>query len=476
MAVRTTPRQVRLNQCSIFAPGLEDRVARSMSAQVKAEGISIVPYIQQIDIYEGLFDNTISGTITIVEDIGLIEMVPLIGVEYLWLSFEVDDDTLDDKSHKFERMFRITKIRDVSYPRHEHRMFTMDLSTHEFVASIAHRISRKYDRKTCKEAVTDILKRDLGVEPGRLVNIEDTYGKVSITIPNYTPLQAINFFTLLGQTKKRKESNFVFFETLTGFHYVSIAKLIEDGLKEIAKPDHRVYRLNPGSVTGIEGTADSTIRNSLHRVFQDQTFDTLSDIAGGMLRAQMIHFDFLARKIEHQEDSDSRYTETFKKTTHLAKHPVYPDNYDQGVSKNVRTFTFPTNVWSRDGAWMKRLEPDTPEQRLFESIVLHNRQLKEITHIQTLIELPGHPEIRAGSVMDIKYPSTRIMAGFTGSKTASIEEKETPLFSGPHIVTAVRHMMLPLGNGQLDYRMHLKVCKDSHRTKPGEFKEGETYD
>ena len=259
--------------------------------------------------------------------------------------------------------------------------------------------------------------------------------------------------------------------TLDGFHFTSIAKLITDGLKVIAAADHRVYRVNPGQLTG-QPTTDDVARNAISRLYQDQTFDTLVDIAGGMLRARMVHFDFMARKLEHIEDS--RYTDTFKKTTHLAKGQVYPANFDQALSKNVRTFTFPTNVWTANGSWMQGKD-DSPEQKLYEAIVLHNRQLKEITHVQTLVELPGHPEIRAGYVMDLQYPSTRIMAGANVNKQTSVQEKETPLFSGPHLVTSVRHVLIPQGAGQLEYRMHLKVCKDSYRSELGSFTDGETY-
>ena len=469
MAIRTEPRQVRLNACSIFAPGLENRLPPTLAAKVGTEGLSVLEFIQEISVYESIFDNTISGAVTLLENVGLIELVPIVGVEYLWLSFEVDDDTLPGQTRKFTRMFRIIKVQDVSYPRHDHRLYTLQLSTHEFVSSVSNRISRPYDKWTCKDAVTDILQRDLGVTSDKIVEIEETYGKVSITIPNYTPLQAINFFTLLSQTKNQKESNFVFFETLAGFHFTSIAKLITDGLKTISDPNHRVYRFNPGALTG-QPTTDEIARNAISRIYQDQTFDTLVDIASGMLRSQMISFDFMARKLEYIQDS--RYTDTFPKTTHLAPGPVYPLNYDQGVSKGVRTFTFPTNAWTANSVWMQGKD-DAPEQRLYESIVLHNRQLKEATHIQTLVDMPGHPEIRAGYVMDIQYPSTRQMSGVNAGKQMSIPETETPLFSGPHLVVAVRHIFIPQGSGQLEYRMHLKVCKDSLRQTIGSFKSQE---
>jgi hypothetical protein len=459
--IHTEPRQVRITGCSIYSPGLEKRVKNG------EQGVDVSSFLQQVDIYESIFDNTISGSIVLLENIGLIELIPIIGVEYLWFSFETEDDK--GEVRKFARQFRVVKVRDVSYPRHDYRLFSLDLLTQEFVASISQRISRQYEKKTVKEAVQDILKKDLLVDKPKM--LEDTNGKITVTIPNYTPLQAINFLSLLGQTKDKKESNFVFFETLEGFHFTSISKLIKDGKKAAG---NITFMIDPGNITGVDKSDDETVRNGVSRIYQEQTADVLVDIAGGMLRSQMIHFDFLARKIEHTEDS--RYTETFKKTEHLGEEPVYPPNFDHGLKKNVRTFTVPTNVWSVKGTWMKKTDPDTPEQRLHEAIVLHNRQMREITHIQTLIELPGHPDIHAGSVMNIQYPSTRPMQDATLSITDSFPQKETPLFTGPHLVTSVRHKMSPVGGGQFDYQMHLKVCSDSHRTKALSFAEGELYE
>ena len=464
----TQVRQVKLNACSIYAPGMENRVPAAYHDTVVQNGIDISSRLQQIDIYESIFDNTISGSITVLENIGLIELIPIVGVEYLWLSFSVEDETGTEQ--RFERMFRIIKVRDVSYPRHDHRIYTLELSTHEFVTSVASRISRAYTGVTCEQAVVDILTRDLGVDPTRILDNESTTNAQSVTIPNYTPLQAINFFTLLAQTNANPpESNFVFYETLRGFHFTSIAKLIKDG--KASNP--KTFEANPGGVSGAEQTTDATVRNALFRIYNEQTFDTLMDIAGGTLRAKMIHFDFLARKLVYT--ADSRYTDTFKGREHLANNAVYPDNYDQGVSKSVRIFTFPSNYWSKDSKYIQSIDP-MQEQRLFETIVLQNRQMKEITHLQTLVDMPGHPDIHAGAVIIINYPSTRQLNNTNVPITAPVLQQPTPLHSGFHLVTHVHHMLLPQGTGSFEYRMNLKACRDSVNSPLPAFTAGETYD
>jgi hypothetical protein len=450
----TQPRQVRLLKCAIMSPGLEKRAGSGAdAATLRTYGFDLTAYVQKIDIYENIFDNTISGSVTLLENIGLIEYIPIVGVESVMVAFSVENSSGEAKT--FTRAFRVSKVSDIAYPRHDYRLYTLKLVTHEYVMSLSSRICRAFTNTTTRDAVREVLVKDLRIDPAQLITNEPTYDKVNIVIPNYTPLQTINYFTVLSQTSDNKESNFLFFETLDGFHFTSVSRLIRNGL---AQRDFRTFEVNPGQVTG-PFVNDETARNAIKRVHQDQTFDLLTDITGGTLRAKMVYFDVLARKIEHNEDS--RYSETFKKTTHLDKYPVYPENYDLSVSKDVRLFTVPSNAFSAQSKYSKSKGENAVEQRLRESIVLRNRQLREIRHVQSLIDLPGQPDLRAGDVVNVLYPSSRALEGQNVNINTPVFTQGTPFFSGKHLVTAVHHILASKGGDQMEYRMNIRVCKDS---------------
>lgn len=450
--IPTSVRQVRLLRCSILSPGLEKRTSSDRDRSIIADyGFDVMPFVQKIDIYESIFENTISGSITLVENVGLSEYIPLVGVEVLALAFEIDGP--DGTSKIFARTFRIVALKHQGFPRHDFRMYTLQLVTHEFVQSTAMRVCRAYRDVTCQAAVTDLLTTDLKIDAGRLNTSEPTFGNVSVTIPNYTPLMAINYFTLLAQTQDRRNSNFMFFETLDGFHFTSIAKLITGTTVADFNVD--------GGIAIVNTLTDDRELNSIMRVHQDQAFDLLFDIAAGTLRSRLVNFDLLARKIEHVDDS--RYTKTFAQTDHLDKYPVYPDNFDLLVSNNVRIFTVPSNVWSTKSAYIQSIEQQTP-QRLHESIVLRNRQLKEILHVQTLLDMPGQPYLRAGSTVNVFYPSSRPLQGEDGSITSPLAQEPTPYYSGKHLVTSVHHILLAQAPGSMEYRMNVAVNRDSFGT------------
>src|ERR1051326_216086 len=90
--VPTFPRQVRVLKCAIITPGLSQfRAGTSDDASALQYGLNLLPFVQKIDIYESIFDNTLSGSITLLENVGLTEYLPIVGVEQLVIAFQVDN-------------------------------------------------------------------------------------------------------------------------------------------------------------------------------------------------------------------------------------------------------------------------------------------------------------------------------------------------------------------------------------------------
>jgi hypothetical protein len=54
---------------------------------------------------------------------------------------------------------------------------------------------------------------------------------------------------------------------------------------------------------------------------------------------------------------------------------------------------------------------------MHEIVVLRNRQLREIQHLLTVIDMPGQPDLRAGSVVNVNYPSSRELQSQTAAST-----------------------------------------------------------
>jgi hypothetical protein len=494
--MNTNPRQVKLKRCSVWSPLLSARATNAIDRGiVDREGIDISANVLSIDIYESIFQNTISARLEIRETHGYVEYFPLTGTEFIDLQYSV---IYESKERTYRRLFRVQRIIDQSFPKNEERSYTIELVTPEFFNSVSSRITKKFKDITCVDAVKEIMKEHLKVPDSKLNEAvyETTVGTIDVVIPNYTPLQAINFLSLLSLTATQNpESNFVFFETMDGFYFTSIRKLIADGKKAAKdydaaggtnwrntltlnydpnKPPKAIpkFVVSANKMTGSPKISDREAYNSIIGLHQDEVFDSLKDAVSGMLRSKMLHLDFFGRK---WNEEDSRYTQTFKKTTHLDDYPVYPENFDQSVSRNVKLFIVPTNTTVAKSQYVAKAGEQITQQRMYESIVLRNRQMKEIQHMRTLIEVPGQPDLRAGSVVQVVYPSSRAIQGASDNPSmGNIPQSPTPFHSGLHLVTHVRHTLTQVSRGVMDYRMHIEATRDSFGAPMAKYEEKTT--
>ena len=447
----TEPRQVKLTRCAIWSPVLEQRALTPQQAKdIRNFGINIKEAVQSINIYESIWDNTISASIEIHESDAYPELFPLVGQEFVFLSFS---SNYLGKTVEFDRTFRIRRLGNQTFPEHEKRIYTLELVTPEFFISLSSRLTKNYSKQTCSDAVHDIMINRLQIDTNRIVQIEKTDLQISAVIPNYTPLQAINFFAMLSLTKQKAESNFLFYETLAGFSFVSVASLIDPSVNAVA-----TYEVAANKMSGQDQITELQAYNSILGLHQEQSFDVLTDITTGMLRSKLLHLDFFART---WKEEDSRYTESFEKTTHLDKYPLYPKNFDQSVDRNVKLFIVPTNTSSAGSKYALSVGEQNDENRLYQAIVQRNRQLRELKHLKTLLTVPGRPDLRAGSVINLIYPATRALVGASGNPNAAPPIEPTPYYSGRHLVTSVRHVLNQTTLGAMEYTMHLEAARDS---------------
>ena len=262
----TAPRQVKLRRCVIWSPTLHLRGADAEAQEhLRAHGQDISASVVSLDIYESIFQNTITGTVRLKETHGYPEYFPLVGTEFLIIEFVID---YLGEENIFQRAFRIRKIGDQSFPKNEEREYTINLVTPEFFESMSSRMTKRYT-ETCVDAVNDIMKTRLHIDDTRIHATENTSGTIDVLIPNYTPLQAINYFTAISLTEEVPyASNFLFYETLDGFYFRSIRGILQEysAGKEVA-----TFQVNANKLTGAAAIDEAQAFSSIIQIHQQNT-------------------------------------------------------------------------------------------------------------------------------------------------------------------------------------------------------------
>ena len=111
----------------------------------------------------------------------------------LFLRFSVD---YLGEEVEFTRAFRVRQLANQTFPKNEERTYFLELVTQEFIKSLSSRIIKAYTNEVCSNAIYDIMKTNLGIPDSDIRVMEPTDGTVTVTVPNYTPLQVINFFKI----------------------------------------------------------------------------------------------------------------------------------------------------------------------------------------------------------------------------------------------------------------------------------------
>ena len=230
----------------------------------------------EINFYEDIYSPTISGDITINDAVGLMENVPIVGEEILEISMStagatprpiadpnnpmVKPSDLEkliinrfriykiDPPQKISENFRSVRLYFVSDIQYTNMMVRVQKNypTNELV-SLARPENPLNDKTyTIADMVRDIFfdaflgkKKPANHRPtNKNLLVEPTKGPYTASIPNWTPFKAINFLAkrAISVNQISQGANFVFYETLKGFRFVSIETLMVGGFRGYGKP------------------------------------------------------------------------------------------------------------------------------------------------------------------------------------------------------------------------------------------------
>ena len=223
-----------------------------------------------LNIYEDMFANSLTGSIRLVDGIGLMESVPIIGEETINIKIR----TAGLKREREENVtgpfagsqnegiidikFRVVKISDITKLNEGTMTYTLALVSEEYILNLKQKVKKtsldpvSLEPRRVSSVVRSIYKQFF--EKGRSgvakkIFIEPTKNPTNLIIPNYTPFKAFNFLAgrAVSAGKHAVGSSFVFYENIKGFFFISMETLMAGGgtgytaEAETASPEELVY-------------------------------------------------------------------------------------------------------------------------------------------------------------------------------------------------------------------------------------------
>ena len=347
----------------------------------------------EINLYEDIYSPAISGDVTLVQSGGFVEGIPIIGEETLEIHMSVagakpkqtpypgphsaDEPVTKSVDPLIKGKYRIYK----NDPRQPLAKVDGTFSykfyfvSEEMITNMKTKVQKAYPTtmsfgaaypqmsspNSSDEITIDQITRSLfydcfiGTKKPADQNstsknflVEPTTGTVSYVIPNWTPFQALNFLAgrAVSVNYRTSGSNFVFYETLRGYRFVSIETLqaggfrgykLEGDLNEVSfshykrfpsesdaksaspkasfipvyerqysPPDIKHTIVYSTSTQNIRGQAELDKRFIVynHRIVKSP--DSIQNLGVGMYANRMITHDIVKMKVE---EWDYHYTE-----------------------------------------------------------------------------------------------------------------------------------------------------------------------
>ena len=89
----------------------------------------------------------------------------------------------------------------------------------------------------------DTKKYELKRNQGRAFYLQPSIGQIKAVIPNYTPQRALSFLSARAYSSNSLSSSYRFFETLTGYYFVTDEFLMKRGADNPRMVSKMVYEV-----------------------------------------------------------------------------------------------------------------------------------------------------------------------------------------------------------------------------------------
>ena len=433
--------------------------------------IDIRETVQEIQIYEGINYDTLSGTMVIVDAGGLLDRLPITGNEILEFTLHTPGFTLEEDTPRGYNFIKypmwVNKIRNITSPNQNAKVYALDFYSKERI--------RDKQRKICKaftgpifKTVNEILRQHLKTQKD--FYFETTSPTVKYVIPKKTPLDTIKFLGTEAISEKFENSGFFFWETSDGFNFKSLEAMISNSAGRAKQPVAE-YSNSPKVESGQmykKKRGQATVKGNMDKVFEFRIlkrFNTLDNIKQGTYASRLVTYNSFTKEFK---DVDFSYPHEYTKSNHMGQEET-PDSPYTGI---MPVYNYEEN----------KLLSDFPEADLMftsSTIGMHDRLVNgKIEAIETadientlqkskaqknafnsfIIELvvPGNTAVTAGSVIKFTTLSGNVKDGDT--KTLI-----DPFLSGNYLVTEVRHLAQTTPQGI--HTMTLTCAKDSVGTE-----------
>lgn len=450
MTDRTTPSPFskRGRTEELFFPG--DVRLDKILIQNGIHDVDVTRMLVQINIFEDLYSNTLTGSITLIDAVNLIGAFPFVGLEQVTIVFKTPGF---GQRNATEVVFDIYQISDRNTGSAVEgtdvtQVYTMQLVSKAFVRNQKSRVRKAYFNMPIDEMVGRIAGDFLAED----VDAEFTSGIQSYVIPGWTPFRAINWLACRARSEKNPAAaNYLFYETTSGYQFRSINDIVQQ------RPVVR-FVYDPANIRktkDVNTTGNRCIFPELQLIRSYsivQSASMMERIDQGMYASKLITHDIVTKRFNTETFS---YLDDFPKQKHVEDMLI--DDKLNSVSQDAKPFAGSKRHGRNHDAVVK-FHPKHTE--LFDGVQNYDESekwllqrlslMRQIESQRIKVEVAGLNFVSVGQTMVLEVPRPDNVSG------RNHPDDRDPEISGNYVITNIHHIL-----SLDDHRMIMELSKES---------------
>lgn len=369
--------------------------------------VDITRLVIEFNIYENIFNQTMSADFVIRDSFGLID-TPMTGQEFIQVLFDSKNKSLVGNYDNLT--FKIYKASDKTEVTAGTSVYVLHCSSIELELNLTTDVTTTYRDKLGSEVVQHIFDNFVKEDNRKFIQVEECENVVPYTPVGHNPFEAINFIGKECRSAKYGDvSHFLFYETTRGFNFRTLSSLLEQEpeqdksyyLGEPTAPDNR---------TRVERTV-------VGHTFLD-TVDSIDLLMKGFYQNSVSAIDPITKTFS---ETSFNYANDFNELNHITDggRPMLNLSASTVLAGNMKGSSHSRMVVA-DMAKLKgdnitfdgRLTPDN-DPHVFHGRERYRKTPKVVTQLASLrqhgidITVPVNLNINAGDIIQIYIPFTQ---------------------------------------------------------------------
>ena len=425
--------------------------------------INLIKSFMGITLYEDIFSMTITGKISIMDSVNIASHGPLLGQEYLHLKIRTptftDKETIIDFSENAFLVHSISKRQNIG---NGVQGYVLSFASQELIRNQRIKVTQSLV-KSWSDIVKEMLIKYL--ETKKKMVIEPSAGIKKFVAPNMRPLDIVVLGTKQAVSTHKSQPTYLFFETLKGFNFRTLASLYD-------QPTLLEYvPFEPGTniISSGKGAGTIDVYREMRQVLDYSIISNNNNIVNyrtGMYGSNLITHDIISKSYTIETYN---YHDNFANETHIVSgasaaitefpfiSELFVDEKGLRVSDfpASKTFLMPTST-SVGNDSQHQTENSTRPYMAYDPhkwTQQRNSQMMQLENaLNVNISVYGNTLISAGDrvELNLKFATT-----VKGSK----DETRDRFYRGPFLIKRLKHEFINMEIPQ--HKMELGLVKDS---------------